>query len=124
MKDDALYWADMPSESDGFMKAYEDRITWTRAYDRFAEHPFWGTDGITPLDVRQGAIGDCWFMAVASALAEKPKRLENVFLDKSGKMSEKGIYGFNVYTLGVPHSVVIDDYLPLQKVISKDGVVY
>lgn len=95
-----------------------------RAYDLFADHPFWGTDGISPMDVRQGAIGNCWFMATASALAEKPNRLERVFLDKSGKMRESGIYGMNIYTLGVPHSVVIDDYLPLQKVATKDGIVY
>ena len=79
--EDALYWADYPSEANGFMTNYERRITWLRGYNQFYNHPFWGSDGITPLDVRQGAIGDCWFMAAASALAEKPKRLEKVFLD-------------------------------------------
>lgn len=110
---DALYWADMPTEKNGFMKDLEGRVTWMRGYDVFADYPFWGDDGITPLDVRQGAIGNCWFMAAASALAEKPKRLEKVFLDKSGKMRSDGLYGFNIFTLGVPHTVLVDDYLPL-----------
>ena len=103
---------------------YESRITWVRASEEFADYPFWGTDGITPMDVRQGAIGNCWFMAAASALAEKPQRLEKVFLDKSGKMNTNGIYGVNVYTLGVPHTIIIDDYLPMQKIASRSGIVY
>jgi hypothetical protein len=106
------------------MPNYEKRITWLRGYNQFYDHPFWGSDGITPLDVRQGAIGDCWFMAAASALAEKPKRLEKVFLNKTGKMNRDGIYGMNIFTLGVPHTVVIDDYLPLQKILTANGTVY
>ena len=62
----------MPSQANGSMAALEDRISWVRAIDRFPDNKFWGTEGITPMDIRQGAIGDCWFMAAASALAEKP----------------------------------------------------
>jgi hypothetical protein len=28
-------------------------------------------------------------------------------------ISENGIYGVNLYSLGVPHTVVIDDYIAL-----------
>ncbi len=76
------------------------------------------------MDVRQGAIGDCWFIAAASALSEKPKRLETLFLDRSGKMNKNGIYGINVYALGVPQTVIIDDYLPLQYLVQDTGAVY
>ena len=27
----------------------------------------------------------------------------------------QGIYAVNIFTLGVPHTVIVDDYLPLQK---------
>ena len=30
-------------------------------------------------------------------------------------MNANGIYGVNFYTLGVPHTVIVDDYLPLHK---------
>ena len=100
------------------MVHFESRITWKRAIDSFGSNLFWGTDGITPMDIRQGALGNCWFMAVASALAEKPKRLEKIFIDKSGKMNPYGIYAVNKYTLGVQHSVILDDYLPLEKVVT------
>ena len=112
-KDDSLYWADMASEASGSMSLLEDRISWVRAIDRFPDNQFWGTDGITPMDIRQGAIGDCWFMAAASALAEKPNRLEKIFLNADGKMSKEAIYGINIYTLGVKHTVIVDDFLPL-----------
>jgi len=54
-------------------------------------------------------------MAAASALAEKPNRLERIFLNKNGSIDPIGIYGVNIYTLGVPHTIVVDDFLPLQQ---------
>ena len=95
------------------MAGLEDRIMWKRAIDEFPENPFWGTDGITPLDMVQGALGNCWFTAMASAMAEKPQRLENLFVDQSGTLNKNGAYGVNLYTLGVPHTVIVDDFLPL-----------
>lgn len=61
----------------------------------------------------QGEIGNCWFISAASALAEKKGRMESVFLNDEA--SANGIYGVNFYTLGVPHTVIVDDYLPLLK---------
>ena len=90
-----------------------DKISWHRASDKFPGNPFWGHNGITPLDVRQGAVGDCWYMAAASALAEKPKRLEKIFLNADSETNKNGIYAVNLYVLGVPHTVVVDDFLPL-----------
>lgn len=40
-------------------------------------------------------------MAAASALAEKPKRLEKLFLKQEGQLNGKGIYAVNLHTLGV-----------------------
>ena len=37
--------------------------------------------------------------------------MESVFLND--QVSANGIYGVNFYTLGVPHTVIVDDYLPL-----------
>lgn len=52
-------------------------------------------------------------MAAASALAEKPERLEKIFLNADSEINKNGIYALNLYTLGVPHTVVVDDFLPL-----------
>ena len=72
------------------------------------------------MDVRQGVIGNCWFMAAASALAEKPQRLEKIFLNTSNQLNPSGIYGVNLYSLGVKHTIIVDDYLPLEKVVQED----
>lgn len=111
--EDSLFWADYDSEKTGQVSQFEPRVKWHRAIDQFPDNPFWGEDGITPLDVRQGAVGDCWFMVAASALAERPKRLEKIFLNTNGKTNKNGIYAVNLYALGVPHTVIVDDYLPL-----------
>lgn len=58
-------------------------------------------------------------MVAASAMAEKPKRLEKVFLNQ--KADVYGMYAVNLYTLGVPHTIVVDDFLPLSRVKDKDG---
>ena len=52
-------------------------------------------------------------MSAASALAEKKNRVEKVFLNNKNELSKNGIYGVNFYTLGVPHTVIVDDYLPV-----------
>ena len=56
-------------------------------------------------------MGNCWFISAASAVAEEKGRLESVFLNK--EVNANGIYAVNFYTLGVPHTVIVDDYLPL-----------
>lgn len=88
---------------------------WERATEHFAgsDVTLFG-DGASPDDIRQGSLGNCWFLSAASALAEVPGRMEKVFLNSWEKqLNPNGIYAVNFYTLGVPHTVVIDDYLPL-----------
>lgn len=46
-------------------------------------------------------------------MSKIPSRVENIFLNLENKLSPNGIYGVNLYLLGVPHTVIIDDYLPL-----------
>ena len=39
--------------------------------------------------------------------------MEKVFLNNKNELSKNGIYAVNFFTLGVPHTVVVDDYLPV-----------
>ena len=67
--------------------------TFRRAKDVFTSekgYSLFGKNGITPQDMRQGAIGNCWFISAASALSEKAGRLEKVFLNE--EISANGIY--------------------------------
>ena len=72
--------------------------TWTRAKSAFAGKSLFGTTGIRPADIRQGSIGNCWFMAAASAVAEYPGRMEKVFLNNVNEVSSIGVYAVNFFT--------------------------
>jgi len=50
-------------------------------------------------------------MAAVSALAEVKGRIDSVILNDD--FSQAGIYGVNMYALGVPFTEYVDDYLPV-----------
>ena len=52
-------------------------------------------------------------MTAVSAIAEKPERVEKMFLNTLNAIEAKGIYGVNMYALGVPHTIIVDDYIPM-----------
>lgn len=93
------------------------KAEWAESIDiRYAEedgYSLWGSEGIDPNDIFQGQLGNCWFMHAASAIAKRPHRLERVFLND--ELSNNGIYGCQLYPLGVPTTVTIDDVIPLDE---------
>ena len=105
---DALWWADMDGETENDLTWSE--IDWVRASEKFPDRTLWGAT-INPNDIGQGDIGNCWVMAALSGFAEYEQRVENVFVNE--QKSANGIYALRLYALGVPHTVVIDDYLAL-----------
>jgi len=61
-------------------------ITWRRpsellSYDGLGgdKPSLWGREGISPKASKQGALGDCWFLSSASAVAGVPSRIEKIF---------------------------------------------
>ena len=110
----ALYWASL-DEDNGPMAKIESQtdLAWMRATEIFPEASLFGSDGIEVADITQGYIGNCWFIAAVAALAEFPGRIEGIFLNNQNKLSKNGIYGVNMYTLGMPHTILVDDYLPV-----------
>ena len=55
-------------------------------------------------------MGDCWYLAAVSALAEKPDRLKKIFKNK--EYPEEGIFELTFKVKGIDTSIVIDDRLP------------
>ena len=107
----ALSWEDAGETY--VSKAEAEGAVWHRAKDVFPNKTLWGGHGITPHDIRQGDIGNCWFIAGASALSEVPGRMEKIFLNTLDETSPAGIYGVNLFVLGQPHTIIVDDYLPV-----------
>lgn len=69
-------------------------------------------NGINPADIQQGNIGDCYFLASISALAENPQRIKNIFLDNFER-NGNCIYKVIACVEGVITEVVIDDFVPV-----------
>ena len=57
-------------------------------------------DSIDPSDIKQGALGDCYFLTCLAALSEKPDRIRKLFA--SLETSEQGIYGIKMTKNGNP----------------------
>jgi len=69
--------------------------------------------GISGNDVRQGSLGNCWFLSSISVLAEnRKKELQEIFCNTD--YANRGLYGLKFYKNGKWRQVIIDDRLPYQ----------
>ena len=116
----SIYWSGFNEKNP--VSSYD--IYWNRIQDVYENATLWGKQGIRPDDVRQGLLGNCWFLASASAIAEKPSRMEQVFLNLDTELNDAGIYGVNLIGLGVPYTVIVDDRIPTIKRQEKGKTVY
>lgn len=60
----------------------------------------------------QGNVGDCYFLASISSLAEDQQRIYDIF-DNELAISNFGIYRINANFRGQPQQIIIDDYIPV-----------
>ena len=67
---------------------------------------------ISSNDILQGGLGDCYFLAAISAIAEYPERLERLFLTK--EYDPDGVYVVAMCITGVWQDIVLDDTFPCQ----------
>eukprot|EP00347_Sterkiella_histriomuscorum_P017724 403348238 len=67
-------------------------------------------DSIDPSDIRQGLLGDCYFLSCLSVLAENPKRIMKLFV--TDKVNDYGVYAIRICKNGEWKEVVIDDRIP------------
>lgn len=112
---------DLPSHeiySDPYFSA--DTTIMCQPFDDWDERPFKRPDdycpgaalfkGIDPSDIRQGVIGDCWLCSAIASLAEWPDRIKRLF-DQT-EISSNGAYTVNLYFMGAPVKIVVDDQVP------------
>jgi hypothetical protein len=119
----AVYWDDMrvdASSDNSWIDSYAD---WTRLSDAFSgdKYSLWGEKGIEPGDVNQGGLGDCWLHAAAASVAGDPKRIKKLF--EIEDFNTAGVYALNMYVMGIPVTVTVDEYVAMYNK-HEDGTVY
>lgn len=99
-------------------KSAPSDIVWKRPGEIAAEPKFF-VDGASTDDFHQGSLGNCWFVAAAACIAEKPKLLKKIIPDiekqewlPENKNKYAGIFHFRFWICGEWSDVVVDDYLP------------
>lgn len=94
-------------------------VEWTRPQDLVRAPSLFSASGISPHDLQQGSLGNCWFVAAASCLAKDPSIWKKVIPSPKeqewpspGGAPHCGIFRFRFWRFGRWVEVVIDDRLP------------
>jgi Calpain family cysteine protease len=61
--------------------------------------------------VRQGAVGNCWFLSALAVVAEKPHLMRAVVPHTA--LNAAGCYQINLYLDGAWQPIIVDSYLPI-----------
>ena len=71
--------------------------------------------GVTPEDICQGALGDCWLLSALAALSEYPNKIQEIFLTDS--YNPRGIYYAQLFNHATCQfeKVFVDDLIPCKK---------
>jgi hypothetical protein len=79
-------------------------------------------DGAEAGDVKQGALGDCWFLSALCCVATRKELLKNLFA--STEYASKGIYTIRFFKNGKWKHVNIDDRIPCDSTADPPRPIY
>lgn len=67
-------------------------------------------DKVEPNDIKQGLLGDCYFLAGLAALAERPDRIFNLFLLR--EINNVRYFSVKLLYKGKWMTIDMDEYIP------------
>lgn len=102
---------DTPIQLRGEFERSWSNFEWGRASDIFGTAYLKVFQDIDPCDVRQGALGNTYFLSCLSALAEYPYLITRLF--DTDVPDEQGVYAIWLHINGQWREVVIDDFFPI-----------
>lgn len=108
----SIYLVNRPGESNSGWEDRDDLLVWRRPREFIADGYTVFYEGISPSDIRQGCLTDCWFLCAIAALAEYPVLIKELFAPESHVESDIGMYTMRICRGGQWRFVVIDDFFP------------
>lgn len=118
--DDNNLYCDPEFPIDQALGTRKQNIEWQRPHEicKFWEYepPKMYVDGGCQLDICQGGLGDCWFLAALATVSMHKELLHRVCPDQTFEREEgyNGKFNFKFYQYGKWIEVTIDDRLPTQ----------
>lgn len=103
-------------EAEADFRINENDIVWLRPKDFMGEYALFEGD-IEFDDIRQGSIGNCYFMASISALTETPNIIAEIF--RQHEVNPNGYYEICLKLDGEWQVVIVDDFIPCSKQTQK-----
>lgn len=117
--DDELFCdPDFPADSAALFFSEKDAfgITWKRPKDVVEEWqtPQLITDGVTRDDIKQGILGDCWFLSACAAVSQRESFMKKIVPADQPLCGDgyNGSLHFRFWRFGEWEDVYIDDLLP------------
>ena len=109
---------DFPPDAKSLIKDWEtsprarvwQRYIWRRASEFLDRRTLAVFKDIEPNDIKQGSMGNCYFLSALSVLAEHGHRITKLFV--SDQVNDSGVYGVYVNKNGAWTTVLVDDYFP------------
>lgn len=110
---ETLNWSDNPmyNSLEWLTDSYDESENSVRISELFEYgYSLFGQTDISVHDPIQGKLGNCWIHAAASVVALDPQRIKDIFLTDT--LNTAGVYSLNMYMMGIPTTVTVDDFLP------------
>ena len=104
-------------ESKAYRRSDFERLAWARPKEMFKTEKFEVYGDISPNDILQGMLGDCYLLSAMAAIAENKDRIKRLFLKRV--KSDYGCYCLALCINGQFEEIILDDQFPAQPVSKK-----